>query len=67
MKKLFVYLLIILLFGAIFGIALSSSNVKEDSPVVGAVLDVFGIPATAYADDTGKGVPVPPPIIPSDP
>lgn len=65
MKKLFVYLLIILLFGAIFGIALSNSNVKEDSPVVGAVLDVF-MPTIAYAD-SGDGVPEPPPIIPSDP
>ena len=68
MRRLFIYLLIVLMFGAVFGIVLSNNNtLKEDLPVVGTVLEAFVIPATAYAQDTGNTVTEPPPIIPKDP
>ena len=67
MKKLFVYLLIVLLFGAVFGIAISNTtNIKEQTPVIGTVLEVFAIPGAAYAQDTGD-IGIPPPVIPKDP
>jgi len=67
MRRLFIYLLIVLMFGAVFGIVLSNNNtLKEDLPVVGTVLEVFAIPTTAYAQDTGN-IEIPPPIIPKDP
>jgi hypothetical protein len=67
MKKVLVYLLIVLMFGAVFGIALSRNNtVQEDLPVVSTVLETFVIPATAYAQDTGN-IEIPPPSIPRDP
>jgi hypothetical protein len=68
MKKIFVYLLIVLMFGSVFSIALSRTNtLKEDIPVVGTVLEAFVIPATAYAQDTGNIGTEPPPAIPKDP
>jgi hypothetical protein len=69
MKKLFVYLLIVFMFGAVFGIILSNNNnmLKEQVPVVGTVLEAFVIPAAAYAQDTGNTATEPPPAIPRDP
>lgn len=64
MKKILTYLLIILIFGSIFGIAVQSANnsIKEDTPVISSVLELIG-PAVAYADDSlsGPEVPKPPP------
>lgn len=65
MKKILTYLLIIFIFGSIFGIAVQSvnNNIKEDAPVIGSVLELIG-PAVAFADDslTGPQAPKPPPI-----
>jgi len=65
MKKILTYLLIILIFGSIFGIMAQSANnnIKEDAPVIGSVLELIG-PAVAYADDSldGPKPPEPPPI-----
>jgi hypothetical protein len=57
------------MFGSVFGIALSRSNaLKEDQlVVVGTILEVFAMPATACAQDTGNTGPSPPPTIPRDP
>lgn len=64
MKKILTYLLIIFVFGSIFGIAIQSANnsIKEDVPVIGSVLEFIG-PSVAYADDslTAPQLPTPPP------
>lgn len=63
MKKILTYLLIIFIFGSIFGIAVQSvnNNIKEDAPVIGSVLE-FISPAVAYADSFfGPDRPEPPP------
>lgn len=65
MKRLTTYILILLLFGAVFNIALQHSNIDvDDSPVLSAVTAVIG---TAHAEtidppppDTGPGS-LPPP------
>ena len=64
MKRLATYLLIVLLFGAVFNIALTHSNIDvDDSPILSAVTTVIG---TAHAEmvdpppDTGPGT-IPPP------
>jgi membrane associated rhomboid family serine protease len=68
MKKMFVYLLIILMFGSLFGVALSRNHtLKDDAPVVGAVLGVFVMPVAAYAQDTSNTGTEPPPSVPRDP
>ena len=67
MKKLLIYLLLILMFGSIFGIAIQSvsNNIEEEAPVVSSLLGYIA-PAIAYADsDTVSGPsegPPPPPI-----
>ncbi len=65
MKKILTYLLIILIFGGIFGIMTQSANnsIKEDAPVIGSVLEFIG-PAVAFAGDSldGPKLPDPPPI-----
>jgi len=69
MKKLVVYLTIVLLFGAIFGAAVQniSCTVKQDAPIISSTLEFFA-PAVAYADsDTANGFdPKPPPPPPID-
>lgn len=65
MKKILTYLLIIFIFGSIFGIAVQSvnNNIQEDVPVISSVLE-FISPAIAYADDSLTGPqPLPPPPI----
>ena len=64
MKRLTTYLLIVLLFGAVFNIALTHSNIDvDDSPVLSAVTTIMG---TAYAEtidpppDGGPFTPPPP-------
>jgi len=65
MKKILTYLLIILVFGGIFGIIAQSANnnIKENASVISSVLEFIG-PAVAYADDSlsGPKPPEPPPI-----
>ena len=67
MKKLLTYLLLVLMFGAVFGIALHDvrSDIQKETPVVSTVLECI-TPAIAYADsDTAYGPgtkPPPPPI-----
>jgi hypothetical protein len=63
MKKILIYLLIILIFGGIFGVMVQSANnsIKEDAPVISSVLEFIG-PAVAYADSfSGPASPDPPP------
>ncbi|HEC78519.1 MAG TPA: hypothetical protein ENI34_05170 [candidate division WOR-3 bacterium] len=65
MKKVLTYLLIVLLFGAIFGLSLQNfnTNIKEDAPVISSFIDYL-MPAPAYADTndtTGIKLPPPPP------
>ena len=63
MKKILTYLLIILIFGGIFGVIVQSANnsIKEDASVISSVLELIG-PAIAYADSfTGPEIPDPPP------
>jgi len=68
MKRLFIYLLIVLLFGAVFSIALSTSKGFEpESSTFGQALTTLMIPSTCYADSGSVGIPVPPPPIPLDP
>lgn len=65
LKKILTYLLIIFIFGSIFGITVQNinNNIKEDAPVIGSVLEFIG-PAVAYADDSLNTPqnPPPPPI-----
>jgi hypothetical protein len=67
MKRILTYVLIILVFGTIFGISLQgvNHNLKEDAPAISAVLEYI-TPAVAYADSdtvtTPWNPPPPPPI-----
>lgn len=65
MKKILTYLLIILIFGGIFGVIVQSANnsIKEDVPVISSVLELIG-PTVAFADSSldGPKPPEPPPI-----
>lgn len=65
MKKIFTYLIIILLFTGIFGLSLQSVNIKEEAPVIGSALD-FISPAVAYADSDTFETPYDPPPPPID-
>ena len=59
MKRVVIYLMVLLLFGGIFGIAIQDS-VKEDVPVISSALQLFA-PTVAYADSDGANKPPPPP------
>ncbi len=68
MKKLVIYLLITLLFGTVFSIAISGNhNPTGSASGVSTILNIITGPVTAYADDTTKGIPQPPPPIPRNP
>jgi len=67
MKKLLTCLLIVLILGGVFCIAIqTNNNIKKDAPVIGSVLE-FISPQLAYADsDTVGGIPPSPPPPPID-
>ncbi len=70
MKKLLVYLLIVLFIGGVLGIALQTpqSNVVKKVPVVGSALQIL-TPVSCYADSDTAGeyiFPPPPPPPPID-
>ena len=65
MKNLIAYLLIILLLGSVFGIAIATmSRPNENAPVLDKIFTIM--PGIAYADSfvDGPGTPHPPPPIP---
>ncbi|UCC12386.1 MAG: hypothetical protein JSW02_02300 [candidate division WOR-3 bacterium] len=64
MKRLTTYLLIVLLLGAVFNIALQHSNIDvDDSPVLSAVTTVIGTAHAEMVDPPPDGAPpeAPPP------
>jgi len=63
MKKFLTYLLIILVLGAVFGIAIHQTTDKDNSQVIGSLLDVI-TPAIAHADSDTTGGIMPPPVPP---
>ena len=58
MKKLLTCLIIMLLLGGILQIAVQSSSIKQDAPVIGAIINAMSLDM-AYANDSGT--PPPPP------
>ena len=65
MKRLTTYIIIVLLFGAVFNIALTHSNIDvEDSPVLSAVTTIMGTANAEVIDppppDNGPWTPPPP-------
>ncbi|MCK4252560.1 hypothetical protein KAX97_14020 [candidate division WOR-3 bacterium] len=58
MKKLLTCLIIMLLVGGILQIAVQNSSIKQDAPVIGAMINAMS-PGVMYADD--PGTPPPPP------
>ncbi len=68
MKKLLTCLIIMLLLGGVLQIAAQNSSIKQDAPVIGAIINAMS-PGVMYADgsdtpppppDTGPDVPPPP-------
>ncbi len=57
-KKIISITIIVLVLGGIFGLSIQQK--KNDSPVIGSVVDVI-MPAVAYADSDTVGDKFPPP------
>jgi len=58
MKKLLTCLIIMLLLGGVLQIAAQNSSIKQDAPVIGAIINAMS-PGVMYAD--GSATPPPPP------
>ncbi len=64
MKKLLTCLIIMLLLGGVLQIAAQNSSIKQDAPVIGAIINALS-PGVMYAD--GSATPPPPDIGPEAP